>query len=75
MRKEIPMRKHKARKTREGIEFEHFRVVKKGHTYWAVETWYGQEITSGTSFGNATKKANLLETGYSECRETYFERS
>lgn len=55
------------------IKFDHYVVKKRSDNYYAVYDNAGCEITSGTSMGNACKKAKLLETGYLRAMDIYRE--
>ncbi len=46
------------------VHFDHYCVKKRGNNFFAVCDQFGEEITSGSSMGSATKKAKLLEIGY-----------
>lgn len=59
----------KAKKTKDGISFSHYSVVKKSDVYFAVCDVSGTEITSGTSLEKACKKAKLLEIGYMQAKD------
>lgn len=53
------------------IKFENFVVIRKSNNYFSVLDEFGYEITSGKSFGNAAKKAKLLQIGYNSARDRY----
>ena len=59
----------RAKKTKDGVKFSHYAVVKKSDAYFAVCDASGTEITSGTSLEKACKKAKLLEIGYMQARD------
>lgn len=56
------------------IKFDHYVVKKRSDNYYAIcDSSTGYEVTSGTSMGNACKKAKLLETGYLRAIDAYRE--
>lgn len=57
-------------RTSNGMDFEHYTVIKKDEHYFAVIR-DGQEITAALSMGAACKKAKLLEIGFEHAKEIY----
>lgn len=50
----------------------HFCIIQKGKHYFAVCEGF-RELTSGSSFSSALKKANLLELGYLIRKEEFYD--
>lgn len=56
------------------ISFDHYVVVQKSKNFFGVYYWNSHIlITHGTTLSKATKKAKLLEMGYQDAKDKYYD--
>ena len=55
------------------VSFDHYDVVQESENFFAVYDNYKILKTHGTTLSKATKKAKLLEIGYQDARDRYYD--